>query len=53
LGFTCPAQEIGFPWAKQAVETIRVVCLALDGLVMGRLNELKQQAAASQLQGAA
>ena len=23
-----PAQEIGFPWAKQAVETIRVVCLA-------------------------
>jgi hypothetical protein len=25
-----PAQEIGFPWAKQAVETIRVVCLALD-----------------------
>ena len=22
------AQEIGFPWAKQAVETIRVVCLA-------------------------
>ena len=28
-----PAQEIGFPWAKQAVETIRVVCLALDDLV--------------------
>ena len=27
------AQEIGFPWAKQAVETIRVVCLALDDLV--------------------
>ena len=22
------AQEIGYPWAKQAVETIRVVCLA-------------------------
>jgi hypothetical protein len=44
------AQEIGFPWAKQAVETIRVVCLALDDLVRGRLNELKQQAAASQPQ---
>ena len=32
------AQEIGFPWAKQAVETIRVVCLALDDLVMARLE---------------
>ena len=42
------AQEIGFPWAKQAVETIRVVCLALDDLVRDRLDELKQQAAASQ-----
>ena len=47
------AQEIGFPWAKQAVETIRVVCLALDDLVTGRLKELKQQAAASQPQGTA
>lgn len=45
------AQEIGFPWAKQAVETIRVVCLALDDLVTTRLKELKQQAAA-QPQGA-
>ena len=45
-----PAQEIGFPWAKQAVETIRVVCLALDDLVTSRLKELKQQAAASQPQ---
>jgi hypothetical protein len=45
-----PAQEIGFPWAKQAVETIRVVCLALDDLVSNRLKELKQQGAASQLQ---
>ena len=43
-----PAQKIGFPWAKQAVETIRVVCLALDDLVTSRLKELKQQAAASQ-----
>jgi hypothetical protein len=48
-----PAQEIGFPWAKQAVETIRVVCLALDDLVTSRLKELKQQAAASQPQGTA
>lgn len=47
------AQKIGFPWAKQAVETIRVVCLALDDLVTGRLKELKQQAAAAQPQGAA
>src|SRR6266702_4348140 len=44
------AQEIGFPWAKQAVETIRVVCLALDDLVTARLKELKQQDAASQPQ---
>ena len=41
-------QDIGFPWAKQAVETIRIVCLALDDLVRIRLDELKQQAAASQ-----
>ena len=44
------AQEIGFPWAKQAVETIRVVCLALDDLVSNRIKELKQQAAGSQSQ---
>jgi hypothetical protein len=43
---TGAAQEIGFPWAKQAVETIRVVCLALDDLVATRLKELKQQAEA-------
>ena len=46
-----PAQEIGFPWATQAVETIRVVCLALDDLVTNRLKELNQQAAASHPQG--
>jgi hypothetical protein len=39
------AQEIGFPWAKQAVETIRVVCLALDDLVAARLKELTEKAA--------
>jgi hypothetical protein len=42
------AQEITFPWAKQAVETIRVVCLALDDLVSNRIKELKQHAAAQQ-----
>jgi hypothetical protein len=40
-------QNIGFPSAKQAVETIRVVCLAPHDLVRGRLNELKQQAVGS------
>ncbi len=44
------AQEIGYPWAKQAVETIRVVCLALDDLVTARLKELKAQAATAELQ---
>ena len=39
------AQEIGYPWAKQAVETIRVVCLALDDLVNTRLRELGAQIA--------
>jgi hypothetical protein len=50
---TGPAQEIGFPFAKQAVETIRVVCLALDDLVAKRMRELKEQAATAQPQGAA
>jgi hypothetical protein len=39
------AQDIGFPWAKQAVETVRVVCLSLDDLVTARLKELAEQAA--------
>ncbi len=46
------AQEISYPWAKQAVETIRVVCLALDDLVGTRLKELREQSAL-QPQGAA
>jgi len=50
---TSTVQEIGYPWAKQAVETIRIVCLALDDLVTSRLKELKQQARAAQSQGAA
>jgi len=44
------AQDIGYPWAKQAVETIRVVCLALDDLVSNRIKELKQQSAPVQAQ---
>lgn len=48
-----PAQDIGFPWAKQAVETIRLVCLSLDELVANRLDALQTQAAASQPSGAA
>jgi hypothetical protein len=48
-----PAQEIGYPWAKQAVETIRVVCLALDDLVTARLQELNSKSAVAQTQGAA
>lgn len=48
-----PIQEIGYPWAKQAVETIRVVCLALDDLVISRMKDLKQQAVLVQSQGAA
>lgn len=50
---TGAAQEIGYPWAKQAVETIRVVCLALDDLVSGRLKELKQHASAAHPEGTA
>lgn len=50
---TGPVQDIGFPWSKQAVETIRVVCLALDDLVTNRLKELKEQAAVSESHGAA
>jgi hypothetical protein len=44
------AQEIGYPWAKQAVETIRVVCLTLDDLVNNRIKELKQRTATAQPQ---
>jgi hypothetical protein len=38
-----PAQDIGFPWAKQAIETVRVVCLSLEDLVTGHLRELREQ----------
>jgi hypothetical protein len=38
---TGEAQEIGYAWSKHAVDTIMHVCLALDELVAGRMNELK------------
>lgn len=41
------AQDIGYPWAKQAVETIRVVCLALDDLVSAKLKTLRATASAT------
>lgn len=47
------AQEIGYAWTKQAVETVRIVCLGLDELVTSRLKELRAQAAALQPQGTA
>ena len=48
-----PPQEIGYAWTRQAVDSIRVVCLCLDELVTARLKELREQAAAAQPQGAA
>jgi RiboL-PSP-HEPN len=47
------AQEIGYAWTRQAVDTVRVVCLCLDELVTARLKELREQAKASQAQGVA
>jgi hypothetical protein len=38
------AQEIGYAWSRQTVDTIRVVCLALDELVAARLKELREGA---------
>jgi hypothetical protein len=46
------AQEIGYAWSRQAVDTVRVVCLCLDELVAARLNELRERAAV-QTRGAA
>jgi hypothetical protein len=39
------AQEIGYAWSRQAVDTVRVVCLCLDELVTSRLKELREQVA--------
>lgn len=38
------AQEIGYAWSKQAVDSITNVCLALDELVAARMRELKEEA---------
>ncbi len=38
------AQEIGYAWSKQAVDTIAHVCLALDELVAARMRELEEEA---------
>jgi len=47
------AQEIGYAWTRQAVDTIRVVCLCLDELVVERMKEFRTEAAALEPQGAA
>jgi len=38
-----PQQEIGYAWAKQAVDTISHVCLCLDELVAAHMTELREQ----------
>jgi hypothetical protein len=38
-----PPQEIGYAWAKQAVDTISHVCLCLDELVSAHMSELGEQ----------
>jgi hypothetical protein len=45
-----PPQDIDYAWTRQAVDTVRVVCLCLDELVQTRLKALREQAAASQPQ---
>jgi hypothetical protein len=47
------AQEIGYAWTRQAVDTIRVVCLCLDELVAERMKELRTESAALEPQGTA
>ena len=43
-----PMQEIGFAWAKQAVDTIGHVCLCLDELVHARIAEMNTVSSASE-----
>lgn len=45
------AQEIGFAWTRQAVDTIRVVCLGLDELVEERMSDLRTELATTEPQG--
>ena len=42
-----PSQDIGYAWSRQAVDTVRIVCLCLDELVMARLKELREQTSAA------
>ena len=37
-----PPQEVGYAWAKQAVDTISHVCLCLDELVSAHMSELRE-----------
>lgn len=46
---TGEAQEIGYAWTRQAVDTVKVVCLCLDEIVVARLGELRVQKAAEPL----
>jgi len=39
-----PQQEIPFAWTRQAVDTVKVVCLCLDELVKERLKNLRENA---------
>ena len=38
-----PQQEISFAWARQSVDTIKVVCLCMDELVAERFKELRSE----------
>jgi hypothetical protein len=44
-------QDIGYAWARHAVDTIRHVCLCLDELVMARIAELRALSQAAQESG--
>ena len=46
------AQEIGYAWTRQVVDTVRVVCLCLDELVTARLKELREETPMIQQEGA-
>lgn len=48
-----PMQEIGYAWAKQAVDTIAHVCLCLDELVSAKIAELQKQMTETQESGIA
>lgn len=40
-----PPQAIGLAWAQQAVDTIKIVCLALDELVADQVRQLRAEIA--------